>query len=475
MSLDDEIEFDDGFWVTQTGCVARYSDGAPGEEAKLATMLHTCGWVDVAVEDRRVVVRLNPATAGDAVLDGLWEALDERAAARRIELILVDPDAAPVSIAFLDTSDACRHLERVTRGSPDDGRDSAWGDEAFPVPAPHDLGGFNRYPFLTPMTTTPLGNPFKDLSTVEPERFARAMATSEWLATPNTDGILRDGRLINSEPEMVTFAMRTFGWAAIKRKWSLHHLPLSACLPEVVAIDPGAIGREVLSHLLALCGAWERFGDTMTIAWWNGKAWVLDVGYPRQVAERLRTVCRAAANDEARSTFSSVELPLDRLNGVQSTWSNDHPFVIALRRWRDERTGAGSSEAVLQDLERQGLFNQRTKLVKVDNDNEDMHILRYAPGTVTLWDERAHSAMVGCRLVDVPDPALGMSVHRDLLAVYRRGEPIFHQCQGILSGSGGLQLSEWSRLTLPLYREDQNGRREVTLLSTCDLTCSVLL
>jgi hypothetical protein len=123
---------------------------------------------------------------------------------------------------------------------------------------------------------------------------------------------------------------------------------------------------------------------------------------------------------------------------------------------------------MLRDLERLGLFQTRTKLLVVDA-NEDLRIARYAPGRVQVWDDRVNRAMEGSRLIDVPDRGLGLSVQRDLRAVQRRREPVLHRCNGVVLARDGLQVVQWSRLTVPLFSRTHGDDRVSALLSTCDV------
>jgi|GEM_PF-743196 len=461
---DHETAGADGFWVTNIGCDNRHSDGTAGEEAMLFTMLHDIGWIDVEVRDCSAVVRLNPTTVNEDALDALHAALKERAPRKMVELVLIDRDASPVTIAFLEAASACHHLTQITRQRPVDGEDgSVWGREAFPMPLPYALSDTLRFPLIAPSARDA-----DDLPFVDEERFAGTLTTSEWLAPLNTVDSLEDRRLTDRTPEMVSFALRSLGWIAVKRPWNRQHRPFHTSTPEVVALDPAAVSRESLNQLMALTGAWSHQGRTLTFAWWNGAAWVREFGMPDEVADRLRSLCRIAANDEPMTLVDSVELPINRVLGSGSAWADDHPFRVALRRWQDERAGAGSSEAILRDLERRGLFQQRTKLLVVD-ENEDMRIARYAPGSVRVWDERAHRAMEGSRLVDVPDRGLGLSVQRDLQTVHRRREPVLHRCSGVIAGSDSLQAVQWSRLTVPLFQRIDGRERVHALLSTCEL------
>ena len=431
----------------------------------LFTMLHHFGWVDVGIQPDRAVVRLNPSTACAEALQALPAYLRQEAPRTMIELVLIDRDAEPVDIAFLEADSACRYLDSVTsRRASLEGEDaSIWGAEAFPMPLPYELSDTLRYPL-----TSPLLLEGEEYPRVDEERFARSLAMAEWLAPVNPADSLKDRRLVESTPEMVSFALRSLGWVAIKRKWSLHGTSFRTSVPDVVALCPMAIRREALNQLVALCGAWTPMSGEVTFAWWNGSTWVRERGQPVELADRLRALCRIAANDEPMSLVESVEVPIHHVMSSGQAWSDDHPFSVTLSRWRAEKANSGTGDALLRDLERQGLFQTRTKLLVVD-ENEDLRIVRYAPGRVQVWDDRVHRAMEGSRLVDVPDRGLGLRVQRDLKSVQNRREPILHRCNGIVLGSDGMQLVQWSRLTVPLFSKVNGAERISALLSTCEL------
>ena len=454
-----------GFWLTQAGREDRHSDGAGGEAAMLFTMLHHFGWVDVGIEPDRTVVRLNPSTACAEALQALPLHLAREAPRSMIELVLIDRDAEPVDIAFLEQESACRYLDAVTsqRGTGIGEDQSVWGAEAFPMPLPYELSETLRYPLASPLL-----NDADSHGHVDEERFARSLAMAEWLAPVNTADSLQERRLVDPTPEMVSFALRSLGWVGIKRTWSLHGTSFRSSVPEIVALDPVAIRREALNQLVALCEVWAPMGGEITFAWWNGMAWIRERGRPAQFLDRLRTICRIAANDEPLTLVDSIEVPIHQLLASGQAWAESHPFSVTLSRWREEKAAAGTGEAMLRDLERLGLFQTRTKLLVVDA-NEDLRITRYAPGQVRLWDDRVHRAMEGSRLIDVPDRGLGLCVQRDLRAVQRRGEPVLHRCSGVVAASDGLQVVQWSRLTVPLFSDNEAGDRVSALLSTCDL------
>lgn len=457
-----------GFWLTQAGREDRHSDGAGGEAAMLFTMLHHFGWVDVGIQPDRAVVRLNPSTAcAEALeaLEALPQYLAEEAPSTMIELVLIDRDAEPVDIAFLEPESACRYLDTVTSRRRDDIDEdqSVWGAEAFPMPLPYELSETLRYPLASPLLRE-----FDTHGHVDEERFARSLSMAEWLAPVNTADSLQDRRLVDPTPEMVSFALRSLGWVGIKRKWSLHGTSFRSSVPEVVALDPLAIRREALNQLVALCEVWAPMGGEVTFAWWNGMAWVREKGRPVQLVDRLRAICRIAANDEPLTLVDSTEVPIHQILASGQAWEATHPFSMTLSRWQEDRAGAGTGEAMLRDLEQLGLFQTRTKLLVVD-DNEDLRIARYAPGRVQVWDDRVHRAMEGSRLIDVPDRGLGLCVQRDLRSVQRRREPVLHRCNGVVAASDGLQVVQWSRLTVPLFASGSDGDRVSALLSTCEL------
>lgn len=468
MGDDDGNDVGDGFWLTHRGREERHSDGTGGEAAMLNTMLHHLGWVDVGLQSACAVVRLNPSIVCDAALEELPGALQDRAPDQRIELVLLDHDAEPVTIAFLDAGSACRHLDCLTRQRPADrsGERSVWGPEAFPMPLPHDLADTLRYPLVSPLQRA-----LEDSDHVDEERFARNLAKAEWLAPLNTADSLQDRRLVESTPEMVSFALRSLGWIGIKRNWTLHGRSFRTTVPELVALDPSAVRRESLNQLVALCGVWASLPGEVTFAWWDGFNWIRAKGEPVELADRLRALCRIAANDEPMALVDSVEVPIHQLLASGDAWAEGHPFALTLKRWQDEQANAGFGDAILRDLERMGLFQARTKLLILD-ENEEMRIARYAPGKVHVWDDQVHEAMEGSRLVDVPDRGLGLSVQRDLRAVQHRREPVLHRCNGIILGSDGLQMVQWSRLTVPLFSRVDGNERVRALLSTCDLECA---
>ncbi|WPZ34775.1 hypothetical protein T8K17_01250 [Thalassobaculum sp. OXR-137] len=465
MGEDDGNGVGKGFWLTQAGREDRHSDGAGGEAAMLFTMLHHFGWVDVGIQADRAVVRLNPSTACAEALHELPLQLAHEAPHTMVELVLIDQDAEPVDIAFLEPESACRYLDAVTsaRGAELGEDQSVWGSEAFPMPLPYELSETLRYPLTAPMVQDP-----DEQRHVDEERFARSLTMAEWLAPVNTADSLKDRRLVDRTPEMVSFALRSLGWVGIKRKWSLHGQSFRSSVPEVVALDPMAIRREALNQLVALCEVWAPMPGEVTFAWWNGMAWVREKGRPLQLADRLRTICRIAANDEALTRVDSVEVPIQQILASGQAWAEGHPFAVTLTRWQEEQAGAGAGETMLRDLERLGLFQTRTKLLIVDA-NEDLRIARYAPGRVTVWDDRANRAMEGSRLIDVPDRGLGLCVQRDLRAVQRRREPVLHRCNGVVAASDGLQVVQWSRLTVPLFMASNGEERVSALLSTCEL------
>ena len=334
------------------------------------------------------------------------------------------------------------------------------------MPLPHDLADTLRYPLVSPLQRA-----LEDSDHVDEERFARNLAKAEWLAPLNTADSLQDRRLVESTPEMVSFALRSLGWIGIKRNWTLHGRSFRTTVPELVALDPSAVRRESLNQLVALCGVWASLPGEVTFAWWDGFNWIRAKGEPVELADRLRALCRIAANDEPMALVDSVEVPIHQLLASGDAWAEGHPFALTLKRWQDEQANAGFGDAILRDLERMGLFQARTKLLILD-ENEEMRIARYAPGQVHVWDDQVHEAMEGSRLVDVPDRGLGLSVQRDLRAVQHRREPVLHRCNGIILGSDGLQMVQWSRLTVPLFSRVDGNERVRALLSTCDLECA---
>ncbi len=469
MGADDGTSVGEGFWVTPAGCDTRHSDGSGGEAAIIFTMLHHFGWIDVGLQPHKAVVRLNPSTVETPALEALIPALEERAPERKIELVLVDCDAQPVDLAFLDSSDANAYVESVIRKRAvgDETGQSYWGEEAFPLPLPQPLSDAIHFP-----PTAPALRRVEERDHIDEERFARSLAKAEWLAPLNTADSLFERRLTDQTPEMVTFALRTLGWVGIGRNWRLHGQPLRSTVPEIVALDPAAIRREALHQLVALSDAWTPLSGEVTLAWWDGSTWIRQRGVAAEMADRLRTLCRIAANDEPLSLVESVEVPIHQLLASGSRWSASHPFAVTLKRWQDEQTNAGAGDAILRDLERMGLFQERTKLLVID-ENEDMRIARYAPGTVQVWDERVHRSMEGSRLIDVPDRGLGLRVQRDLQTVRRRRQPALHRCSGVVQGSDGMQAVQWSRLTVPLFTRVDGRERVRALLSTCALEHAV--
>lgn len=480
MGDDDESVVQEGFWLSQAGRQKRHSDGAGGEAPMLAVMLHDLGWIDVGISESTAVVRLNPGAVGAEIARALPRELEESAAGRRVELVLCDQDANPVTIAFPDAASACAHLDTVLRrrgqtgtiaeDGPDRGETaSIWGPEAFPIPLPFDLSDSLRYPIASP-----LRHDGENGNHVDEERFARSLTMAEWLAPLNTADSLRDRRLVESTPEMVSFALRSLGWIAVKRSWKLHGRSLRQTVPEVVALDPAAVRQESLTQLIALCTEWSRLPGEVTFAWWDGVAWVREKGLPGDLADRLRALCRIAANDEPMSLVDSVEVPIHSLLASGTRWNADHPFAVTLKRWQDERANAGRDDGILRDLERLGLFQRRTKLLIVD-DNDEIRIARYASGRVRVWDEWEEQAMHGSRLLDVPDRGLGQRVQRDLQAVQRRGEPVVHRCTGVVFASAGPRMAQWSRLTVPIFASTGGGGRISALLSTCDVELVALI
>ncbi|MDF1792135.1 MAG: hypothetical protein P1U88_09510 [Thalassobaculaceae bacterium] len=429
----------------------------------LNTMLHHLGWVDVGIQPARAVVRLNPSKVCEQALQALPSALEERAPRRMIELVLLDCDAEPVDIAFLEPESACRYLDRVTRQRRDEDEFSVWGAEAFPLPVPYALSDTLRYPLASPILREDADRPH-----VDEERFARSLAMAEWLAPLNTADSLRDRRLVEPTPEMVSFALRTLGWVGVKRNWSLHGQSFHTSVPDLIALDPAAVRRESLNQLVALCGIWSMLPGEVTFAWWDGTAWIREKGRPVELADRLRALCRIAANDEPLAMVDSVEVPIHQVLASSTGWAEDHLFAVTLKRWQDEQANACQSDTILRDLERLGVFQARTKLLVID-ENDDMRIARYAPGQINIWDDRVHRGMEGSRLIDVPDRGLGLSVQRDLKSVQQRREPILHRCNGVVLGSDGLQAIQWSRLTVPLFQRVDGTDRINALLSTCEL------
>jgi hypothetical protein len=72
-------------------------------------------------------------------------------------------------------------------------------------------------------------------------------------------------------------------------------------------------------------------GD-VTFAWWNGVAWVREKGRPQELADRLRALCRIAANDEPLSMVDSVEVPIHQVLASGQAWTEDHPFALTPAR-----------------------------------------------------------------------------------------------------------------------------------------------
>ncbi|MEQ8396702.1 hypothetical protein [Thalassobaculum sp.] len=497
MGDDDETELLRGFWLSQNGREQRHSDGSGGEAPMLSIMLHDLGWIDVGISETSAVVRLNPNAVDATIAAGLRGELEESAPGLRVELALYDPDIRPVSIAFQDAAGACAHLDRLleartricssesgdaestaaygsadaeTETEKDDwaetmGYASVWGAEAYPMPTPFDLAAGVRYPSATPLRRDRDGSA---TGQIDEERFARDMAMAEWLAPLNTAGSLRDRRLIDSSPEMVSFALRSMGWVAIKRSWKLHGRSFRHTVPEAIAVDPTAVRPDALNQLIALCAEWALLPGEVTCAWWDGSVWRRERGGPAEVADRLKALCRVAVNDEPMSLVKSEEVSIHKVLASGAAWTDDHPFSVTLRRWRDKEARTEQGDAILRDLERLGLFQRRTKLLVI-GDDEDMRIARYAPGQVRVWNERTHRAMEGSKLVDVPDRGLGLCVQRDLRTVQHRGEPVLHRCSGIVFGSDGMQMVRWSRLTVPIFVPGHGSARVGALLSTCDL------
>jgi hypothetical protein len=428
----------------------------------LSVMLHDLGWIDVSMDLEHVVVRVNPSTVHTAAVESLWKELDQRAPDRRIRLTLMDEDIEPTEITFLDGAHACDHLgELIERRDTDGVGDSIFGPEAFPSVEPFDISA-----------ALPLRALASDSTGLDGERFARRLAVAEWLAPLNTSCALDGRQLIDREPEMVTFAIRSLGWVALLRNWTVRHTPFRASPPEIVALDPTAASTEILTQLVALCDAWRWSPQRIIFAWWDGRRWMQRAGTADQIADSVRTLCRIAANDDPLGSFDSVQIPLADLVSRRSEWADSHPFSHALQRWVERRAVRSAGDQLLGDLDRLGVFQQRTKLLEITEGNV-MRISRYAPGRVDLWNERDNGSMVGRSLNDVPDRRLGLSVQRDLVDVYRSGAPTLHQCRGMVNGSDGLMLAEWVRFTLPLFSDD--GTRVTRLLSTCELRQSVAL
>lgn len=480
MEDDEESVVKPGFWLNQLGRQQRHSDGTGGEAPMLAIMLHDLGWIDVGISETSFVVRLNPGTVKAEIAASLPEALESRTPNHRIELVLIDPDARPVIIDFADAQSACAHLQTLLHNrrladqagdeDPDHaGGGSIWGADAFPMPAPSDLADARHY-----TSVLPLQREGEYGCHVDEERFMRGLAMTEWLAPLNTAGSLQDRRLVDSTPEMVSFALRSLGWIAVKRSWKLHGQSFRQTVPEIVALDPAAVGRQPMSQLIALCAEWAQLPGTVTFAWWDGVVWIRERGRPSDLADRLRGLCRIAANDEPMSLVDSVEVPIAQFLSSSGGPSADHPFAAVFRRWLDDTAKGAEGDGILRDLERLGLFQRRTKLLVVD-ENDDLRIARYAAGRVRLWNERTERAMEGSRLVDIPDRGLGLRVQRDLRSVQRRGEPVLHRCTGIVFASESLQMAQWSRLTVPIPHTTDRGRSMKALLSTCDLELSTTI
>ena len=452
-------ELTDGFWLTHAGYDKRHSDGSHGEYAILATVLHEIGWIDVHVRQGAAVVRLNPASVSRDVLAFLKPALTQRAPNHRVELILIDRDAAPVTIHYMNVDAACAHLDEITR-SRDNGIDYEimpfWGHEADPKPKPDSLG-------------EPAANGAEasdDAGTaLTDELFLRRLGTAEWLAPTEEAGVNTRRRLMRRQPAILSFAMRRLGYVAIKRSWRHQSQPFSSAPAELVALDPTAVSEDLRDQLIRLLEHWESMTRSIEVGWWNGSRWVREVGSALQVRDRVAFLSQAVANDPAHNTFESRVVAFDR-NAANDRWSALHPFARALARWRAENVGSGSAEALIRDLEADGIFEHRSKLVIADENNE-MRIARYAPGSFQLWDDATHRALVGSRLLDVPDRSLGRSVQSDLLDVHRSAEPTLHQCHGVIQAGDMAKMVKWSRLTLPLRPERRARETPGTMLSIC--------
>lgn len=512
MGDDDETGLPRGFWLSQNGKEQRHSDGSGGEAPMLSIMLHDLGWIDVGISETSALVRLNPSAVDPAVAATLRDELESSVADLRIELALHDVDVRPVTIAFPNAAGACAHLDRLltARAQIHDAESSesgfwdadswngealeaevatgetgtastvrtgtqeyrsVWGVEAYPMPTPLNLTANARFSAAAPLPWDSDGTAGHH---VDEERFARDLAMAEWLAPLNTADALRDRRLIDPSPELVSFALRSLGWVGIKRSWKLHGRSFRHTVPETIAVDPAAVRSVSLNQLIALCGEWARLPGDVTFAWWDGSVWQRERGGPTHIADRLKALCRIAVNDEPMSLVKSEEVSIHQLLASGAAWNEEHPFSVTLRRWRDEGASSANGDTVLRDLERLGLFQRRTKLLVIDDD-DDMRIARYAPGKVRVWNERTHRAMEGSKLVDVPDRGLGLCVQRDLRTVQRRGEPVLHRCSGIVFGSDGMQMVRWSRLTVPIFVPGDGSARVGALLSTCDLEEAVSL
>ena len=454
-------ELADGFWLHHAGYDKRHSDGSNGEYAILATVLHEIGWIDVHLYQGAAVVRLNPAVVSRDVLAFLKPALNKRAPDHRVELVLVDRDAAPVTIHYMGADAACAHLDEITR-SRDDGVDYEiapfWSHEAEPTHKPQALGEWmpNRIEASDDAAIT-----------LADDLFLRRLGTAEWLTPTGVAGGNAQRRLTRRQPAILSFAMRRLGYIAIKRSWRHHRRPFASAPAELIALDPAAVTDELREQLIRLLEHWRPMTSNIEMGWWNGSRWIREVGTVEELRDRIIFLSRATANDSARHALESRIVSLDQ-HAANDRWSVLHPFARALARWRAENIGSGSADALIRNLEADGIFEYRTKLVIAD-ENSEMRIARYAPGSFQLWDDATHRALVGSRILDLPDRSLGRSVQSDLLDVYRSAEPTLHQCRGIIQAGGMAKMVKWYRLTLPIRRDHQSQAAIGTLLSICML------
>ncbi len=432
----------------------------------LATVLHDVGWIDVGVVENVATVQLNPATVSRSALPYLKPALAERAPNRRIELILLDRDTGPVTVHFMNATAACAHVEDLVAVREDvDEREqaSSWGPEAQTAP-PTDHKT-SRVPGAR--------IPVDGSAGLTDEVFTRRLLDAEWLLPGGTHQMLSGRSLAKRQPAMVSFAIRTLGYIAIKRNWRFREFPFATTPPDLIAFDPRAVSEQARRQLLLLFDGWAQSRAEVEIGWWNGEGWIREVGSLDLVFERVRFLCRSVANDEPWHAFDNRVVPFDP-KSFGDRWAPDHPFARTLAHWRAERAGGGSAETLIRNLEREGIFQERTKLVVVD-ENSEVRIARYAPGSFRLWDDATNQSLVGTRLLDVPDKGLGLSVQRDLLEVHRRAEPTLHRCRGIIRGSQSTKMVHWNRLTVPLDPDARGKSDDDLLLSICVLDRSEIV
>lgn len=450
------------FWLTPKGIGPRLSDGKGAERTMWATAINLMGWIDVEVSGRIADVHVDPDVVGDEVLDLLSDALEHRAAGRRITINLVRGDARPVSVCFVGVSPAIRYLEgtvrtrRGTRGAPTI-------DEILRGTGPA-LETDHRDQLPAPIATTPDVGAARSISSIElamisAESLAARLRAAEWL---DADGRYRrqiGDDLPNDAPDMVLFALHSLGWAGIERSWLHAGTSLDSMPPARIVVDPHGVEPATVERLADLCAIWSESLEPLSLAWWDGATWQNEYGRAEQVADRIRHLVTARQYAQFPTTIQSIAIEPDRLpNDV----APHHRDLIdrAVRTWWAFGGSGDEGSGLIEALEREGATTARAKLVELDQDNQ-FRIASYEAGDLKLWDEIAPAQMGGKRLAEMPDRRLARRVELDVQTAVRRGSPLVHRCRGVLMTQGGPAPFDWVRLSLPLYRRTHPTPRSV--------------